>query len=103
LIFWTVFDWLLGRGYSPCVSGIIAPVRERASLRNLAGAISGRRSALAAVSFAEAFGDIRRISNLLQQFERQISDEGFSLKAILSSMVEGSRDHRPIPTHPVGK
>lgn len=33
--------------------------------------------------------DVRRISELLQQLDRQIADEGFSLKAILSSMVEG--------------
>lgn len=33
--------------------------------------------------------DIRKISELLQQFDRQIIDEGFSLRAILSSMVEG--------------
>lgn len=33
--------------------------------------------------------DVRRISELLQQLDQQITDEGFSLKAILSSMVEG--------------
>ena len=33
--------------------------------------------------------DIRKISELLQQLERQIADEGFSLRAILSSMAEG--------------
>lgn len=33
--------------------------------------------------------DIRRISDLLQQLDRQITDEGFSLRAILSGMVEG--------------
>ena len=33
--------------------------------------------------------DIRKISELLQQLDRQISDEGFSLRAILSGMVEG--------------
>lgn len=33
--------------------------------------------------------DVRRISEVLQQFDRQIADEGFSLRAILSSMVEG--------------
>ena len=32
---------------------------------------------------------MRRISELLQQLDQQITDEGFSLKAILSSMVEG--------------
>lgn len=33
--------------------------------------------------------DIRKISELLQQLDRQITDEGFSLRAILSSMAEG--------------
>jgi len=33
--------------------------------------------------------DIREISELLRQLDRQITDEGFSLRAILSSMVEG--------------
>lgn len=33
--------------------------------------------------------DVRRISELLQQLDRQVNDEAFSLKAILSSMVEG--------------
>ena len=37
----------------------------------------------------ETSGDVRRISELLQQLDQQITDEGFSLKAILSSMVEG--------------
>lgn len=39
--------------------------------------------------FQETLRDIRKISELLQQFDRQITDEGFSLRAILSSMVEG--------------
>ncbi len=39
--------------------------------------------------FQEPLRDIRRISELLQQLDRQITDEGFSLRAILSSMVEG--------------
>jgi two-component system, OmpR family, phosphate regulon sensor histidine kinase PhoR len=37
----------------------------------------------------ETAGDVRRISELLQQLDQQIADEGFSLRAILSSMVEG--------------
>jgi two-component system, OmpR family, phosphate regulon sensor histidine kinase PhoR len=37
----------------------------------------------------ETSGDLRRISELLQQLDQQITDDGFSLKAILSSMVEG--------------
>ncbi len=39
--------------------------------------------------FKGPVGDVRRISDLLQQLDRQITDEGFSLRAILSSMVEG--------------
>lgn len=37
----------------------------------------------------EMSADVRRISELLQQLDQQIAAEGFSLKAILSSMVEG--------------
>lgn len=39
--------------------------------------------------FHETSHHVRRISELLQQLDRQIADEGFSLRAILSSMVEG--------------
>lgn len=39
--------------------------------------------------FREMSRDVRKISDLLQQLDRQITDEGFSLKAILSSMEEG--------------
>lgn len=39
--------------------------------------------------FRETSRHVRRISELLQQLDRQIADEGFSLRAILSSMVEG--------------
>lgn len=39
--------------------------------------------------FRETSGYVRRLSELLQQLDRQIADEGFSLRAILSSMVEG--------------
>ncbi|MCK9589610.1 MAG: ATP-binding protein [Terrimicrobiaceae bacterium] len=39
--------------------------------------------------FKEPIRDIRKISELLQQLDRQVTDEGFSLRAILSSMVEG--------------
>jgi two-component system, OmpR family, phosphate regulon sensor histidine kinase PhoR len=35
------------------------------------------------------YADVRQISELLQQLDQQIAAEGFSLKAILSSMVEG--------------
>ncbi|MEI8313324.1 MAG: ATP-binding protein, partial [Verrucomicrobiota bacterium] len=39
--------------------------------------------------FKGPVGDIRKISEMLQQLDRQITDEGFSLRAILSSMAEG--------------
>lgn len=39
--------------------------------------------------FKGSMRDIRKISELLQHLDRQITDEGFSLRAILSSMVEG--------------
>ncbi len=39
--------------------------------------------------FRESTKDVRVIAETLQQFDRQILDEGFSLRAILSSMVEG--------------
>jgi two-component system phosphate regulon sensor histidine kinase PhoR len=39
--------------------------------------------------FRETASHVRRISELLQQLDRQVADEGFSLRAILSSMVEG--------------
>ena len=48
--------------------------------------------------FRQASRDIRTITDMLQQLDRQIADEGFSLRAILSSMVEGvlitDRAHR---------
>jgi two-component system phosphate regulon sensor histidine kinase PhoR len=39
--------------------------------------------------FYGSLRDIRNIAEMLQTFDRQIVDEGFSLRAILSSMVEG--------------
>jgi len=39
--------------------------------------------------FTEIAGDLGRISDLLHDQGRQLSDEGFSLRAILGSMVEG--------------
>ncbi len=39
--------------------------------------------------FKGAIHDVREIADLLKQLDRQITDEGFSLRAILSSMVEG--------------
>jgi two-component system phosphate regulon sensor histidine kinase PhoR len=39
--------------------------------------------------FRETARHVRKVSELLQQLDQQIADEGFSLRAILSSMVEG--------------
>ena len=39
--------------------------------------------------FSGAAKDLRSVAEMLQQLDRQITDEGFSLRAILSSMVEG--------------
>ncbi len=39
--------------------------------------------------FQETSAHVRQVSELLQQLDQQIADEGFSLRAILSSMVEG--------------
>lgn len=39
--------------------------------------------------FRETAGQVQKISDLLQQLDQQVADEGFSLRAILSSMVEG--------------
>lgn len=70
---------------------IVAPFNElRAILRRLAQGdfrpvlLSSRNGVL-----RETSADVRRISELLQQLDQQIAAEGFSLKAILSSMVEG--------------
>ncbi len=70
---------------------IIAPFNQlRAVLRRLASGdfrpvlLSSRKGVL-----RETSADVRRISELLQQLDQQIAAEGFSLKAILSSMVEG--------------
>ena len=70
---------------------IIAPFNQlRAVLRRLAQGdfrpvlLSSRQGVL-----RETSADVRRISELLQQLDQQIAAEGFSLKAILSSMVEG--------------
>jgi two-component system, OmpR family, phosphate regulon sensor histidine kinase PhoR len=70
---------------------IVAPFNQlRAILRRLAQGdfrpvlFSARKGVL-----RETSADVRRISELLQQLDQQIAAEGFSLKAILSSMVEG--------------
>ncbi len=70
---------------------IVTPFNElRAVLRRLARGdfrpvlLSSHQGLL-----QETYADVRRISELLQQLDQQIAAEGFSLKAILSSMVEG--------------
>jgi two-component system, OmpR family, phosphate regulon sensor histidine kinase PhoR len=70
---------------------IVAPFNElRAVLRRLAQGdfrpvlLSSHQGLL-----QKTHADVRRISELLQQLDQQIAAEGFSLKAILSSMVEG--------------
>jgi two-component system, OmpR family, phosphate regulon sensor histidine kinase PhoR len=70
---------------------VVAPFNElRAVLRRLAQGdfrpvlLSSHQGLL-----QETYADVRRISELLQQLDQQIAAEGFSLKAILSSMVEG--------------
>ncbi|MEO6054740.1 MAG: ATP-binding protein [Chthoniobacterales bacterium] len=40
-------------------------------------------------SFRNTAGDIHKISDLLREQVRQLADEGFNLRAILSSMIEG--------------
>jgi len=70
---------------------IIRPyARVRESLRRLAGRDFGPAPLPETAGiFKGPIGDIRKISELLQQLDRQITDEGFSLRAILSGMVEG--------------
>jgi two-component system phosphate regulon sensor histidine kinase PhoR len=70
---------------------IVAPFNQlRAVLRRLAQGdfrpvlLSSHQGLL-----QETSTDVRRISELLQQLDQQIAAEGFSLKAILASMVEG--------------
>jgi len=64
--------------------------RVRESLRRLAERDFGPAPLPSTTGiFKGPIRDIRKISELLQQLDRQISDEGFSLRAILSSMVEG--------------
>ena len=70
---------------------IIRPfARGRQSLRRLAERdFASAPLPSAAGIFKGSIRDIRKISELLQQLDRQITDEEFSLRAILSSMVEG--------------
>lgn len=70
---------------------IVRPyLRVRESLRRLANRNFAETPLPSAAGlFKGPVRDVRRISDLLQQLDRQITDEGFSLRAILSSMVEG--------------
>ena len=70
---------------------IVRPyLRVRESLRRLANRNFAETPLPSAKGlFKGPVSDVRRISDLLQQLDRQITDEGFSLRAILSSMVEG--------------
>jgi two-component system phosphate regulon sensor histidine kinase PhoR len=70
---------------------VIVPFNQlREALRRLAGRdfrpvlLDSRRGV-----FRETASSVQKISELLQQLDQQIADEGFSLRAILSSMVEG--------------
>lgn len=70
---------------------VVVPFNQlREALRRLAGRdfrpvlLDSRRGV-----FRETAGNVQRISELLQQLDQQIADDGFSLRAILSSMVEG--------------
>ena len=93
MIIWTV---LLGLAIATGAmfafySQILQPLSQlRENLRRLAGGdfrpvLMNSRKGL----FKETSGHVRQISEQLQQLDRQITDEGFSLRAILSSMVEG--------------
>lgn len=91
MIFWT--EILVGCLVVGAIAyfRIVAPFNQlRAVLRRLAQGdfrpvlLSSRKGVLRETSV-----DVRRISELLQQLDQQIAAEGFSLKAILSSMVEG--------------
>ncbi len=71
--------------------GILRPYTlVRSSLRRLAERdFASAPLSSSAGLFKGSTRDIRKISELLQQLDRQITDEGFSLRAILSSMAEG--------------
>lgn len=93
MTFWTVTFVLVLAGIAALVlySRVWLPAQQlRETLRRLAEGdfrpvlINSRRGV-----FRETAGHVRRISEQLQQLDRQIADEGFSLRAILSSMVEG--------------
>ena len=90
--FWTAI--LLGCALAGALLAyfrVVVPTNElRAALRRLAQGdfrpvLFGSRKGV----LGETYGNVRRISEMLQQLDQQITDEGFSLKAILSSMVEG--------------
>jgi two-component system phosphate regulon sensor histidine kinase PhoR len=70
---------------------VVVPFNQlREALRRLAGrdfrpVLLDQRRGI----FRETASNVQRISELLQQLDQQITDDGFSLRAILSSMVEG--------------
>lgn len=75
----------------PIYFRIIRPLRQlRLAIRRLAER-DYRPSLLtpSAGIFRETAGQVQKISELLKQLDQQVADEGFSLRAILSSMVEG--------------
>lgn len=93
MTFWTITFVLALTGVAALFlySRVLLPLQQlRETLRRLAEGdfrpvlINSRRGV-----FRETTGHVRRISEQLQQLDRQIADEGFSLRAILSSMVEG--------------
>jgi len=64
--------------------------RMRQSLRRLAERDFGSSPLPSSTGiFKGPVRDIRKISELIQQLDRQVTDEGVSLKALLSGMVEG--------------
>lgn len=87
IVFWSLLGVLLLLG----LWQIIEPVRqlrqvlERLANRDFRPVIFQHPLGL----FRRTSANVRRISELLQRQDQQIADEGFSLRAILGSMVEG--------------
>lgn len=88
---WTVAAILFAIGVLLLYFEVWRPaIQTRQALARLAGRdFSNVPLPSAPGIFRGPLRDIRRISELLQQFDRQAANEGFSLRAILSSMVEG--------------
>ncbi|MFA7345237.1 MAG: ATP-binding protein, partial [Terrimicrobiaceae bacterium] len=89
--------WVALASVSAIVAGLLLyfeVLRPYARVRQSLRRLTERDFASAPLSstaglFKGPVSDIRKISELLQQLDRKITDEGFSLRAILSSMVEG--------------